>query len=144
MTEQSQDDSNNSGSSPRTNKRGRASAAEGSGGHEPTARAASGRQRREDGIMDEKDYLRAMASLMGGVTTGILSPAQGGVVLNICKEGLRHGRERPSRDAAPTIGDADLLSLARRDPEVRRLIEPLLTDAQVQALTRGDDFDADQ
>jgi len=107
-----------------------------SGGRNTPPGGGAGTRRRAD-IRSAEECVAALGQLPGLITMGLLSPAQANAIARSLREVLRyHETQRAEAATGTTVHDDDLLRAVRENPQVLGLIEPLLTDAQVDMLMR--------
>jgi hypothetical protein len=89
--------------------------------------------------------LQQLMQLNGAVAMGIMSIKQAGLISRTLKSVLDVQLKRANREESGANQEA-LVDLCRRDPRALELIEPFLTDAQVEGLMAEiqDDDDADE
>jgi len=118
--------------------------------HEPGAQRGSGREpggqrrrtagsRRADsrrGYPGEEQCLAAIARLAGLVAIGMLKPSQANSIRASFAEILRFHRAAKGAREQQRLEDADLIGLLRTNPELLAMLEPLLTEDQIDMLTR--------
>jgi hypothetical protein len=84
-----------------------------------------------------EECLAALGALPGLVALGLMSTARANSIRGAYAEILRwHGHARGQRDEG-RLTDDDVLALARSNPEILSMIEPLLTDEQIEMVTGG-------
>ena len=118
--------------------------------HEPGAKPGSGRepggQRRRTagrrgadkrrGYPDEEQCLAAIARLAGLVAMGLLTTSKANSIRASFAEILRWHRAAKGSREQQRLEDADLIGLLRTNPELLAMLEPLLTEDQIEMLTR--------
>jgi len=78
-----------------------------------------------------------LGALPGLVSLGYLSTARANSIRGAYAEILRwHGQARVQREEGKLTDDA-VLALARSNPAILSMIEPFLTDAQIELVTGG-------
>ena len=88
------------------------------------------------GYPDEEQCLAAIARLAGLVAMGLLTTSKANSIRASFSEILRwHRAARGSREQQ-RLEDADLIGLLRTNPELLAMLEPLLTEDQIEMLTR--------
>jgi hypothetical protein len=107
-----------------------------------SARSGGGEKRRS--YPDEEQCLAAIARLAGLVAMGILTTSRANAIRASFVEILRwHRATRGSREQQ-RLDDADLIGLLRTNPELLAMLEPLLTEDQIDMLTREADGSEEQ
>jgi hypothetical protein len=104
--------------------------------------SGAGRQRRERVIPDADACLDALGRLPGLIALGIVKPAQANAMRAIYHEILQHHQRSQQRDDRQGLSDADVMDVMQRDPQFLNLLEPLLSQEQVELImrsTQGDD-----
>jgi len=84
------------------------------------------------GIPDADACLIAMAQLPGLVALKVLKPAQANSIRAAYRDILQHHQKNAPRDGEKRSTDVDVLELARKDPHIFSLLEPILTDEQIK------------
>ncbi len=95
------------------------------------------RARRPGKIPDVEACLAALAALAGAVALGYLKAAQANSIRAMYTEILRHHQKNESRDDRKGIADADVVELMRKDPKVFSMMEPFLTDEQIDMVMKN-------
>jgi len=98
----------------------------------PPRRGDSNRSARK--IPSDEDCLAALAQLPGLVALKYMTPAQANAVRGVYQAILKHYQQARAASARPGIADADLLEIARANPEILSMLEPLLTDEQMDLI----------
>jgi hypothetical protein len=109
-----------------------------SSGSNPRAGQRQTHTRQHSGrTLSPDECLAALGALPGAVALGLLSTARANSMRGAYAEILRwHGQARVQRDEGGLTDDA-VLALARSNPEVLSMLEPFLTDAQIELVTGG-------
>jgi hypothetical protein len=120
---------------------------DGEGNHDPGNSGDSNREgaRRasEKSIPSREDCLKAMGAMPGLVGMRILKPAQANSIRAIYDSILdQHDRVRPGQSAP--LADDDLLQLWRDQPHLIDLLEPLLSQEQLEMIMRKVRNDTDR
>jgi hypothetical protein len=84
----------------------------------------------------EDQCLTAIARVAGLVAMRILTTSQANSIRAAFSEILRWHRTSSGRSGDRRVDDRDLLSILRTNPELLAMIEPLLTDDQIELLAR--------
>jgi hypothetical protein len=95
-------------------------------------------QRRTAGTSDipsENDCLRAIIQVGRLAALGLLKPGVANAVRNSFREVLQHYRGK-AKETGKNIADADVLDLLEKDPRLLNLLEPLLSNEQVDMIMR--------
>lgn len=93
---------------------------------------------------DEEQCLAALAKLAGLVALGYLTTGQANSIRASFAEILRWHRAAKGGADARRINDHDLRSMLRSNPELLSMLEPLLTDDQIEmVMGDGGENDAD-
>ena len=107
----------------------------------PPRRGESNRSARK--IPSAEDCVAALAQLPGLVALKYISPAQANAARGVYQAILKHYQQARAASAQPGIADADLLEIARTHPEILNMLEPLLTDVQMDLVFGDDPGDGD-
>jgi hypothetical protein len=113
----------------------------------PQGSAGSHRERgrgKASKIHDVDACLSALSALPGLVAMGMVSPSQANAISRVYSTILQHHQKTAAvRDQGVRV-EGELLDLLRADPRLVNLLEPLLTDEQMEAFFRsaGDGTDA--
>lgn len=91
-------------------------------------------QRSRQAVPDEEQCLAALNKLPGLVALGILKPAQANAIRATYSEILRHHQRNQSRENQQGPASVDLLDAIRKQPELISLLEPLLSQEQIDLL----------
>lgn len=94
------------------------------------------RESRKPGIPSEEDCLRAIAQAAGLVAIGLLDASDANAIRAAFRDILQYHRSR-AKEAEKSISNADVLELLRKDPSLLSLLEPLLTQEQIEMITRS-------
>lgn len=98
--------------------------------------AGKGGAKKQRSYPDEDQCLAAIARLAGLVAMGILTTSKANSIRASFAEILRwHRAARGSREQQ-RLEDTDLIGLLRTNPELLAMLEPLLTEDQIDMLTR--------
>ena len=84
-------------------------------------------------IPSREDCLQAMAQLPGLVALGVLKPAQANSIRASYREILQYHEKTQSQRGQDGLSTSDVLELARKDPHIFSLLEPILSDRQIRA-----------
>ena len=87
-------------------------------------------------IPSPEDCARSMAQLIGLVTMGLLKPAQANTIRNALRDLLQYHQGK-AKEAETGLANADVLDLLKKDPTVLSLLEPLLTEAQIEMIMKN-------
>lgn len=87
--------------------------------------------------------LAALAQLPGLVALKYLTPAEANAVRGVYQAILQHHQKARAASIQPGIADADLLEIARANPEILSMLEPLLTDEQMDLILGDNAVSAD-
>jgi hypothetical protein len=97
-------------------------------------------------IASAEDCLAALSKLVSLVALGILSTAQANAIRSTYTAILQYHERHQSGPSRTIADEKDLAKLLRKHPELAKLLEPLLSDEQIEILLRGgkDAADADE
>lgn len=98
-----------------------------------TARSGEKKQR---SYPDEEQCLAAISRLAGLVAMGLLTTSKANSIRASFAEILRWHRTARGARQQQRLEDTDLIGLLRSNPELLAMLEPLLTDDQIDMLTR--------
>lgn len=101
----------------------------------------SHQRRQQAPIPDLETCLRAIGQLPGLVALRLLTPAQANAIRASYREILQHHQQSVNRSSQNGISDASLLDLARQRPEIVSMLEPLLTDDQIDLVMKAREGD---
>lgn len=87
--------------------------------------------------------LAALAQLPGLVALKYLSPAEANAVRGVYQAILQHHQKSRAASVQPGIADVDLLTIARTNPEMLSMLEPLLSDQQIDLIFGDNSGDGD-
>jgi hypothetical protein len=93
------------------------------------------RQRSAPPVLDAMQCLGGLSQLPGLLATGFLAPKVVNAMRAVYQTLLQHSA-RAGATAMPALATEDVLSVLRENPERIRLFEPLLTDEQLEMITR--------
>ena len=91
---------------------------------------------RKPWVPSTEDCLGALGQLPGLVALKLLKPSEANAARAAYHEILEHHRRTASHDAAGGLPDRDVLDLARKDPRLLAMLEPLLSDEQIAMLAK--------
>ena len=94
------------------------------------------RQSKKQPIPSLDDCARLMAKLIGMVTIGLMKPAQAGAIRNMLRD-LMHYHQGKAKDTEKALSNADVLDLMKKNPAALSLLEPFLTQEQVDMIMRN-------
>lgn len=100
------------------------------------AREDAARQKRRK-IPSLEDCLFAIASIAGAVAMGFIKPAQANTIRASYAEILRHHQKNESRNNRQGLADADVVEMMRKDPQMFSMLEPFLTDEQIDLVMKN-------
>jgi len=109
---------------------------DGQAGNADRAHDDTGR-RKHGSIPSKEACLAALAQLAGAVALGLLKPAQANAMRTNYVEILRHHQRNESRDDRQGIANEDVVELMRSNPQAFSILEPFLTDDQIDMVMRG-------
>jgi hypothetical protein len=92
-------------------------------------------RRRRRASLSRDECLEAIAALPGLVAMRILSPAQANSIRATYAEILRH-HDRAQQGHATQLADDDVLKLWHDHPQMIDLLQPLLTQSQLELIMR--------
>lgn len=95
------------------------------------------RRRKRRRIPSIEDCLDALASLAGAVAMGLITPAQANPIRASYAEILRYHQKNENRSERKGIADADVIGLMRKDPKMFSMLEPFLTDEQIDMVMKN-------
>lgn len=107
------------------------------GGAEESEHPKQNSSRRPGTIPDVQACLAALAALAGAVALGYLKAAQANAIRAMYTEILRHHQKNESRSDRKGLADADVAELMRKDPKVFSIMEPFLTDEQIDLVMKN-------
>ncbi len=84
-----------------------------------------------------EDCLFAFASLAGAVAMGVIKPAQANTIRASYAEILRYHQKNESRNDRNGMADADVMEIMRKDPKMFSMMEPFLTDEQIDLVMKN-------
>ena len=96
-----------------------------------------GRDRRAS-IPSAEECLAALNQLTGAVALGLVKPAQAATIRANYAEILKYHRSQGQAATGPVVADADVLELLRQDRRLLEIMEPFLTDAQLDLIMKHD------
>lgn len=88
-------------------------------------------------IPNAEECLAALAQLAGAVVMGLITPAQASAIRASYSEILRHYQKSETRNDRRGIADADVMELMKTDPKMFSMLEPFLTDEQIDLIMRS-------
>ena len=94
-------------------------------------------QRRRAPIASEEDCLRVLSTLGGLVALGTFSTAQANTIRSIYTAILQHHQRQQAGPARLVVNEQELARQLRNNPELATLLEPLLTEQQIENLVRS-------
>jgi len=100
------------------------------GEHQGAAGYGDGPFSRE--VPDADACLQAMAQLPGLVALNVLKPSQANAIRAAYRDILQHHQKNAPSDGEKRSTDVDVLELARKDPHIFSMLEPILTDEQIK------------
>jgi hypothetical protein len=113
----------------------------GTGGGRESAGARGGRRARPE-IYDAERCLQLLSQLSVLLMMGLITPAKANAVRANLTALLQHYQHQESRAGGRTVADDDLQEIVGRDPRLLELLEPFLSDAQIDLLMqRGGEAD---
>ena len=95
------------------------------------------RRRKRGKIPSIEDCLIALASLAGAVAMGLLKPAQASSIRASYSEILRYHQKNETRSDRNGMADADVMEIMRKDPKMFSMMEPFLTDEQIDLVMKN-------
>lgn len=95
------------------------------------------RRRKRGTIASIEDCLIALASLAGAVAMGLLKPAQANSIRASYTEILRYHQKNETRSDRNGLADADVMEIMRKDPKMFSMMEPFLTDEQIDLVMKN-------
>ena len=101
-------------------------------------------QRTRGKVPNENDCLEALAALPGLITMKMVSTSQANSMRGIFKTILDHHRKNAAHGDQPHLADDDFQTLLQTNPEMFNMLEPLLTDAQIDMIMRQEAKDGDE
>jgi hypothetical protein len=96
-------------------------------------RARRGRSA-EPGIADTDACLRALSQLPGLIVMGVVKPTQANSIRSTYHVILQHHQHSEDKHEQGKIADDDVLQMLRQSPSLISMLEPLLTEAQIELL----------
>ena len=95
------------------------------------------RDRKRGRIPSVDDCLRALASVAGAVAMGLLKPAQANAMRATYAAILSYHQKNETRSDRNGMADADVREIMRKDPKMFSLLEPFLTDEQIDQVMKN-------
>ena len=124
----------------------RAAAAGAAAENSPGPGARSARPRAKPRIASEEECLAGLSQLPGLLTLGVIAPKLADSMRGAFNSILQHYRHQPAGKVTNALDQPRLQEIVRANPELVNLLEPLLTDVQIELLlkqsTDGDDVSA--
>jgi hypothetical protein len=99
---------------------------------------ANGRRRRrprKSKIFSRDDCLRFLSQLPGLITAEFLTPAEANAIHRVVETLLAESRT-PQSTGSPQVLGKKIICIVRANPELLELLEPLLTDEQIESLMK--------
>jgi len=84
-------------------------------------------------IPTEKECLSAIAQVARLAALGILKPAAANTIRSSYRDILQHYKAK-DREAEKNLADSDVLEILEKDPRLLSLLEPLLSQDQVEMI----------
>jgi hypothetical protein len=103
---------------------------------QPDAGTGARRARTSRKIPTETECLQGLAALNEMLVLRLLSSAQASAIRANFKELLAHHRQHQRAPSGQKV-DGDLLSLAQGDPKIAAMLEPFLSDEQIDRFFPG-------
>jgi len=125
---------------PTGDARNRSRDSEGAG---ESSRTRSGRRGRPE-IYDAERCLQLLSQLTVLLMMGLITPAKANAVRANLTALLQHYQHQESRAGGRTVADDDLQEIVRRDSRLLELLEPFLSDAQIDLLMQRGGEAADE
>jgi hypothetical protein len=100
------------------------------------ASTSSSRRRRKGHILTPDDCRRMLGQLPSLITLKMISPAQANAITRALQTLLAESRASQASGPAK-VADENLIALLRVQPDVLEMVEPLLTDEQVDQIMKG-------
>jgi hypothetical protein len=102
---------------------------------------STGRRRRpsqgaRSAIPSSVDCLKGIAQLTGLLALGLIKPAQANAIRAAFREILQY-HKTATKQAEKTLSNADIMDILRKDPRLLSLLEPLLTEEQIDMVMRN-------
>jgi hypothetical protein len=107
----------------------RTSGAEAGGSHGP-------QQSRKQPIPSLEDCMRLMTQLIGMVTIGIMKPAQANSIRSMLRDLMEYHQGKTKR-TEQGLSNTDVLELLKNHPTVLNLLEPFLTQEQIDMIMKS-------
>lgn len=95
------------------------------------------RRRKRGTIASREDCLSALTNLPGAVAMGLLKPAQANSMRASYTEILRYHQRNEIHSDRNGMADADVLEIMRKDPKMFSVLEPFLTDEQIDLVMKN-------
>jgi hypothetical protein len=111
---------------------GRAEQAGGEGPHQEQ------RQRKSPDIPSEEECLAAIAQVGRLAAIGFLKPAQANAIRGSFREILLHYRNK-AKENEQGMSNVDVLGVFQKDPKLLSLLEPLLSQEQIDMILKNND-----
>jgi hypothetical protein len=109
-----------------------------------SSRRSGGKKRRSEKpqqarapIASAEDCLAIMSRLGALLTMGLISAAHANTLRGIYSEILKYHERQQSGPSRSVVNEKDVATLLRKQPELAKLFEPLLTDEQIKTILHG-------
>ncbi len=97
------------------------------------------RRQRTGQVFDETDCMRGLSQLPGLVVMKMIKPGESNAMRSAYEAILHHHHHAQSSGATAPVIDANMIAQLRDHPELLRLLEPFLTEDQLQTILKGSD-----
>jgi hypothetical protein len=100
------------------------------------ASASQSRRRRKGRILTADDCRQMLGELPSLITLKLITPAQANAITRTLQTLMSESRASQASGPAK-VADENLIALLREQPHVLEMIEPMLTDEQVDQIMKG-------
>jgi hypothetical protein len=108
-------------------------------------RGQKSRRRKAGQVMGQRECLEALSRLPGLLMMGIIEPTKSNAICSVLKAILSQHQIEHSKTSGSGLNGFDIIGVLRARPDLMSLLEPLLTDDQLDILTKdamdGDDVE---
>jgi hypothetical protein len=94
------------------------------------------RRRKSGQVLNKQKCLEGLSHLPSLLATGFIKPPVANSMCGVYRELLSHHQQAERAGAGPTVENADVMALLRADPNILAMIEPFLTDDQLELIMR--------
>jgi len=79
-------------------------------------------------------WVRILDGLPGLIATRVLTTSQANAITRACNASLQHHHRAQAPGRESGVSDADVVALMKQDPRLFSMLEPLLTDEQIEKI----------